>query len=160
MDRRGEGVNIAHDDGIDCSKDEVFTQQSGAQECDINYIMDRALKGADVSSLRNPRSPQYGDFTQIPTDLRECLEVVRKADQAFMSLDAHVRKRFDNDPAKLMDFLHDPANRDEAVTLGLIQGTPVIKVDEREEKIRDLEAQVAALSGTKKAKSKKVDDDE
>ena len=38
-----------------------------------------------------------------------------------MALPSRVRRRFDNDPAELMEFLADEANREEAVMLGLIE---------------------------------------
>ena len=46
--------------------------------------------------------------------------MVVKAEEAFMTLPAVVRARFANDPAGIFTFLQDPANRDEAVKLGLI----------------------------------------
>lgn len=108
---------------IDCSKDKPLTQQSAKDECDINVIIDRIKRGADLPSTQsNP--PRYGDFSSIPTDLRECLNVVRQADELFMTLDAKVRRRFDNDPAKMLDFLNDEKNRQEAVDLGLVEAPP------------------------------------
>lgn len=138
-------------DKIDCSKDTPLTQQSAAQECDINYIVERAKRGADITHL-NPRIPRYGDFTEVPTDLRDCLNKVRQADEAFMSLDAQVRKRFENDPARLLDFLNDPKNRDEAVSLGLVAAPPVPKVDPVHEEIKGLRQDLKESSGAKKSK--------
>lgn len=137
---------------------EIAAQQSGAQECDINYIVERAKRGSDVSHL-NTRTAQYGDFTEVPTDLRECLVKVRKADEAFMSLDAHVRKRFDNDPAKLLDFLNDSKNRDEAISLGLVTAPPAPVVDPVHEEIKGLRQDLKDSSGTKKSKSHRDDDE-
>lgn len=108
---------------VDCSKDKPLTQQSAKDECDINKIIERLKKGADIPNA-SPNPPRYGDFTSIPTDLRECLNVVRQADELFMSMDAHVRRRFDNDPAKMLDFLNDEKNREEAVALGLVEAPP------------------------------------
>lgn len=110
---------------VDCSKDKPLTQQSAKDECDINVIVERAKRGADIPNL-NPAPPRYGDFTEVPTDLRECLNVVRRADELFMSLDARVRARFENDPAQMLDFLNNEANRDEAVELGLVEPKPVV----------------------------------
>lgn len=137
---------------IDCSKDVPLTQQSAKDECDINKIIERLKKGADVPNA-SPNPPRYGDFASIPTDLRECLLVVRQADELFMSLDAHVRKRFDNDPAKLLDFLNDANNRSEAVKLGLVDAPPEPVTSAPEEPV----AAPTADSGAKKAKAKPVD---
>ena len=139
-------------DRIDCSNDVPLTQQSAKDECDINLIVERAKRGSDINHV-NSRSPMYGDFTQLPTDLRDCLVQVKKAEEAFMSLDPFVRKRFSNDPAELMDFLKDPKNRQEAIDLGLVakpvEPTPVVEPA----------APVAkATSGPKKAKAEPADD--
>lgn len=108
---------------IDCSKDKPLTQQSAKDECDINVIIDRIKRGADLPSTADA-PPRYADFTSIPTDLRECLNTVRLADELFMSMDAKVRRRFDNDPAKMLDFLNDEKNRQEAIDLGLVEAPP------------------------------------
>jgi len=105
---------------IDCSKDDPITQQSGKDDADINVIVERAKRGA-VLPVGRSMSPMYGDFTEVPTDLREVLIMVKRADDLFMSLDPFVRRRFDNDPAVMLDFLNDSKNRDEAVKLGLVK---------------------------------------
>lgn len=139
---------------VDCSKDKPLTQQSGKDECDINLIIERAKRGAVIE----PRGdvPMYGDFTQIPTDLRDCLNTVRQADELFMSLDANVRRLFDNDPALMLDFLNDPKNREEAVKLGLVTA-PVVVVDVEPdiEPVVEPEAR-RANSGARTAKAKPV----
>jgi len=140
-------------DKIDCSKDEKLTQQSSKDECDINLIVERAKRGADITHLTT-KVPQYGDFTQIPTDLRECLLQVRKADAAFMSLDAAVRRRFENDPVLLLDFLNDPKNRDEAIKLGLV-AAPEVTVPPV---VEPPAPPIADVSGSKKSKAKPVDE--
>lgn len=104
---------------IDCSGDVKLTQQSAKDECDINLIVERAKSGADLSKLARG-TPFYGDFTDLP-DLRSAMLIVKQAEAAFMSLDAVVRKRFSNDPVQMMEFLNDPANREEAVKLGLVE---------------------------------------
>ena len=95
----------------------VLTQQNAKDECDINIIVEKAKRGADLSQLE--RRPIYGDFTNLP-DYRTALIMVNQARDAFMALDANVRKRFGNDPAMMLDFLNDPNNREEAVKLGLV----------------------------------------
>ena len=41
--------------------------------------------------------------------------------ESFEKLDVNVRKRFENNPQKLLDFLKDDDNRDEAIKLGLVE---------------------------------------
>ena len=43
----------------------------------------------------------------------------------FMALPAQLRVRFDHDPVKLLEFLENDQNRNEAIQLGLIDGQPV-----------------------------------
>lgn len=93
------------------------TQQEFAEETDINEIVRRfGLTGQLPDS---PRLPQYGDFTDV-TDFSSAMLAVRKAEEGFMELPAELRARFANDPQRLMEFLADEANRDEAVKLGLV----------------------------------------
>lgn len=115
---------------VDCSKDDPITQQSGREDADINVIIERAKRGAVPPVGRNS-TPMYGDFTQVPTDLREVMVMVKFADDLFMSLDPFVRRRFGNDPALMLDFLNDSSNRDEAVKLGLVKAPlePVVAVE-------------------------------
>ena len=50
---------------------------------------------------------------------QEAMEIVELAKLQFAALDAHVRKRFDNDPAKFLEFAEDPKNGQELVKMGL-----------------------------------------
>lgn len=133
---------------IDVNFEVSRTQQSGKDECDINFIVERAKRGADLSQLQRG-VPQYGDFTSIPTDLRECLMIVKKADEAFMSLDARVRQRFENDPAKMVDFLLDEKNREEAISLGLVKAPVAPKVDETVETLKSIDKSLKSRSKAK-----------
>lgn len=106
---------------ITCTQPSM-TQQSPKDECDINVIVERAKRGEDLSRIT--RTPIYGDFRTIPS-YKDALQIVINAQNAFNSLDAFVRERFQNDPARMVDFLNDPKNRDEAVRLGLVNPPPV-----------------------------------
>lgn len=103
--------------------------QSAKDDCDINVIMKRALAGADISGYIKNNQGVYGDFTQFP-DLREAMLMSIKAREMFMALDPYLRKRFDNDPALLVEFCEDRKNYDEAVKLGLINApVEAVKAD-------------------------------
>lgn len=97
----------------------TITKQAFKEECDINNIVERARNGQDISGSLNARVAKYGDFTNIP-DFRGALDLVQRAESMFMELEAPLRERFANDPAVMLDFLNNPANRDEAVKLGLL----------------------------------------
>ena len=66
--------------------------------------------------------PQYGDFTTV-ADFHAAQNIIAEATQSFDLLPAALRKRFDNDPAKLLEFLEDDSNREEAIKLGLVSNS-------------------------------------
>lgn len=98
------------------------TRQEFAQESDLNNIMAKYAAGLAPIPTGN-RMPMYGDFSEIP-DYATALQRVIKADELFMQLPAKLRRRFDDDPQALLDFLQDENNRDEAIKLGLISPDP------------------------------------
>lgn len=119
------------DEGIDCRvldpktgeyKFHTLTKQSEKDACDLNLIMARYEKtGVLPDMIRS--NPQYGDFSSVPDFLQAQL-LVRKANDQFAALDAHVRDRFGNDPAYMLAFCADPANAEEMVKLGLAVAKP------------------------------------
>lgn len=97
------------------------TQQSFKEECDINKIVARFKKatGVDlVETLREGIEAPYMDVSAVP-DYRTAFDIVNRAQSIFEALPAILRKRFDNDPAGFLDFVTNPANKDELVSLGL-----------------------------------------
>ena len=95
----------------------LLTQQQFARECDINYIVKQNEATGFISHV-NRGVPQWGDFGDS-VDYKSALDYISDAKDAFMSLDASLRARFDNDPGKLLDFVSNPDNADEMVKLGL-----------------------------------------
>jgi phage internal scaffolding protein len=121
-------TNAASDEsGLACEEPSL-AQQHFKDECDINNI----LRQFNITGLlpESPLSPRYGDFTGI-TDYHSALNAVMAAEDGFMALPADIRSRFMNDPEQLIEFLNDPANKDEAIQLGLVDK----KLIENEEKI-------------------------
>lgn len=92
--------------------------QSARDECDINTIVRNfGLTGQLPDEVRVPMS---GDFSDV-LDYQTALNAVIAADGAFMELPAAIRARFDNNPQKLMEFIADRGNLDEARKLGLLK---------------------------------------
>jgi phage internal scaffolding protein len=106
----------SNESGLHC-EDATLAQQHYKDECDINNI----LRQFNVTGLlpQNSISPRYGDFTGI-SDYHTALNRVIAAEDEFMALPAQIRSRFENDPAKLIDFLDNSENLDEAIKLGLV----------------------------------------
>jgi len=111
----------SNESGLHC-EDASLAQQHFKDECDINNI----LRQFNITGLlpEVPLSPRYGDFTGIG-DYHTALNQVIAAEDEFMSLPATLRARFENDPAQLIEFLDNPQNLKEAISLGLVNEKPV-----------------------------------
>lgn len=112
--RYSERLRVA----LDFSDAVSMTRQSHKEECDINTILSRYSLGGLVSKRRDAF---FADVSEVPTDFREALDLVDSSRRAFLQLPSQLRARFGNDPAQLLDFLRDPANREEAIELGLLE---------------------------------------
>lgn len=97
--------------------DETLCQQNFALECDINEIVRRfGLTGELPTNLA---VPQQGDFDQV-YDFHSALNMLKASEEAFAMLPADVRFRFGNDAGKLVEFVSDESNREEAEKLGIV----------------------------------------
>ena len=101
----------------DCSKDPVIASQSQKDAVDINKIVSKMEKGLAVSVLQ--REGSFDDVSMFD-GLDHAIMVVNEANERFMQLPADMREKFENNPVKLVEFLEDGKNRDEAVKLGLV----------------------------------------
>ena len=119
-----------------------LTQQQFKDECDINKIMDRYLRTGVLSDpLQNRGTPKYGDYADIG-DYMDHMNKVVEAIEMFEALPASIRKRFNNNPGELIDFVMDENNRTEAEFLGLIE-----KKEENKVSGTSIEAEVSVTSG-------------
>lgn len=96
---------------------ESLCEQSHRDQVNINTIVARARRG--IMPATNPSQCNYGDFSS-GTDFYTAQLRIKDAERDFMRLDVEIRKRFQNDPAQMIDFLADPDNQEEAQRLGLI----------------------------------------
>lgn len=94
-----------------------LTKQEFAEDCDINLLMSRYEKTGVITHV-NKAVPQYLDLSDVP-DLQRAIEIAREAETAFMQLPAAVRREFDNDPIKFVQFAEDPTNVDQLRAWGL-----------------------------------------
>ena len=106
----------SNESGVACEEPSL-AQQHFKDECDINNI----LRQFNITGQlpQNPLEPRYGDFTGV-VDYHSALNSVIAAQSEFDGLPAQIRARFENDPAKLIDFLENTENLDEAISLGLV----------------------------------------
>ena len=95
-----------------------MTAKHQAYDTDINTIMLNYAKVGFDQAYVDPRRPFHGDFSEA-ADLHTQMERVTDAVEAFSQLHPRIRHRFNNDPVMLLQFLEDPANHAEGVSLGL-----------------------------------------
>lgn len=86
-----------------------MTRQEFSEECDVNALMARYEKTGVWPMPANGAEPRYLDLTGVP-DFRQAMDLLIEAEASFMSLPATVRRDFDNDPAKFVEFAEDPKN--------------------------------------------------
>lgn len=98
-----------------------LTDQSQQRECDINEIVNRMIKTGVQPGLAG--SGIYGDFSSVP-DYHAACNLVLRAEEQFMSLDAKTRQRFNNDPGAFLEFCSTPGNGQEMYELGLTTSPP------------------------------------
>jgi phage internal scaffolding protein len=105
---------------------ESMTKQSFKDDADINNIVGQFLKTGILP--QNTSAGQYGDFSEVK-DYQSCLNAVIDAQEQFLTLPAKIRDKFGDDPGKLLDFLADSKNYDEAVELGILKAKEVPTVE-------------------------------
>lgn len=94
------------------------TRQEFTDECDINNILARyARQGIDPRQA--PPLTSYVDWTEIPDNLQDALQMLETAKEQFMMLPADVRREFDNDPVSFVAYASDPENIDQMREWGL-----------------------------------------
>ncbi|WNK13545.1 MAG: internal scaffolding protein [Microvirus sp.] len=118
--------DVPVDDGVDCSGP-LITDQSFKDDADINVIMARAEATGELPNpiVHGNRVGEFLDISNAPESYQDAWNIVHDAEARFLELPAKVRSRFANDPFSLLSFLQDPANLEEARSLGLVSA-PVV----------------------------------
>lgn len=124
------GLDCSHDTHLlKCPDEKVHqAQQNAADEHNIVNLVDKLVNygiGAEMPVPIEGGIISGADFHELQNQL------ARTRDE-FLELPAHVRARFNNDPAQFLDFFYDEKNADEAAKLGFIvpkEADKVIKVD-------------------------------
>lgn len=102
------------------------TRQSELESTDINKIVDRFAR----AGLPLPTGEgRFLDLSEVP-DFRDALHQVARANEYFMTLDAKARALFENDPAKFLDVVNDPAQLSLLVEAGVIPKGEVKRVED------------------------------
>jgi len=95
------------------------TQKQYKDQVNINKIMQKYKATGTITHIRNAAQGVYMDLTQIG-DYAESLMQIQRANEAFEQIPAELRIKFQNDPSKLISYLADSKNHEEAVKLGLM----------------------------------------
>ncbi len=103
--------------------DPSLTRQEFKDDCDLEKILARFCSTPEgLEALANAQGYISGRFEDVSevVDYRTSLDLVKRADEAFNGLPAQIRTKFDNDPAKFLDFVDDPKNEAELRSMGLL----------------------------------------
>lgn len=132
------------------------TQAHEADAANINAIVKKYHATGEL-----PQNMQWKamDLSAVP-DYQTMLQTVIHAENAFNALPSQIRKRFDNDPQQLLNFVNDPKNTAEAVKLGLRQEIPLSDTQKIVNSVTDLNknlSQTIKKTGPTKNKNDDLD---
>lgn len=94
-----------------------LTKQEFKDECDINKIMAQYQRTGLVSHVAR----YQGDYSDVAdaVDYQTALNIMKEAQDMFMTVPSSVRSQFDNDPGKFLEFVQDPNNAEKMYEMGL-----------------------------------------
>ncbi len=102
-----------------------LTEQHHKDECNINVILSRYDKTGLVTHT-NSMKGSYEDFSEV-SSYQESMNMVIRAQDDFMNMPSHIRKRFGNDPGTFMEFVSNPKNKEELENMGLANKQEIIQ---------------------------------
>lgn len=110
-------------------KEPTMTVQSEKDNCDINVIMNRyATCGTPLPYRTDGLQPVYADVSELG-DYMENFQRCKQAEELFNALPSALRKELDNNPANLLAFIQDEANKERCVEYGLLN-KPVVEASQ------------------------------
>lgn len=92
------------------------TKQSQTDECDINKIMAKYLRTGAIAH-GNKFAGDYGYASSV--SFHEAMNCISKGESMFSELPSDLRTRFSNDVGEFLDFVQNPENSKEMISLGL-----------------------------------------
>jgi len=114
--RRKKVTTVPADDGM--------TKQSDKSKACVHTILKQQAKGLFVGMHDN--RPLEGEIPDVDSYF-EAVKIVTDASNAFAELPLEIRQRFDNSPAKLSEFIHNPDNAEEVYSLGLANKPEIVE---------------------------------
>jgi hypothetical protein len=104
---------------------EGMTEQAHKDQCDMNYILRNYQKTGLITHAKKYEG-QYDDVSV--QDFNEAMLIVDKATNMYAELPSNIRERF-NGPVEFINFVNNPNNANEMVTLGILKGNDGVKDD-------------------------------
>jgi len=97
-----------------------LTKQADHDRACIHRVLENAAR-TGILPLKNVE-PVYNGNEAIPNvdSYHDAMNVIVSAQQQFDALPSEIRERFNNSPATMLEQLSDPKNRQEMVSLGLM----------------------------------------
>lgn len=113
---------------IDCQakiksgEEKILAEQNHKGVVDINEIVRKSGGFDRIASTQNIQAMEYNSD---PYDnFEEMANLVARGNEAFMSLPAKVRDEFANSPARYMDYVRNPENKDKLIERGWMNPPP------------------------------------
>jgi len=103
--------------GLACTEP-TLAQQQFKDSSDINVLFGKYLETGEMPQVQDGLT--FGNFEGI-FDFQSAMNAVRTAEGLFSQMPARIKNRFDNDPQKLLEFLANDENREEAEFLKLVE---------------------------------------
>ena len=128
-----------------------ITKQSEKDSCDINLIMAHYTKTGVLTHQRDHEA-EYG-YASSDT-FNESMQIVAKGQSMFAELPSAIRSKFENNPAKFLDFVQDEGNLEEMQEMGLANK----RLNEKAEK--PIPAKQSEAEETQKAETKNTSESE
>ncbi|GDM35431.1 hypothetical protein BvCmsNSNP013_01405 [Escherichia coli] len=113
----------------------TMTQQHFRDECDINKIVERAIRTGDTTIFTSAQRAEFYDASSI-NDYTDAMALIDDVNDDFNSLPSVTRAMFGNNVSQYVAFMSDPANWEKARELGLMSGG---EVSATEPKVRESE---------------------
>lgn len=113
-------------------------KQEFADEVNINNVVKRVMQVGGELPQGN-REPMFGDFSEVQS-YQDAQNQIAQAKSEFEHLPLDVRSKFNYSITKLMDYLDDPANAEEAKEMGLTPVHPTKESTSTEETISESKA--------------------
>lgn len=102
-------------------KEPTMTQQHFRDECDINKIVERAIRTGDTTVFTSAQRAEFYDASAI-TDYVDAMALIDDVNDDFNSLPSTIRSMFGNNVKQYVEWMSNPANWSKARELGLLSG--------------------------------------